>query len=141
MKNVYALQFTTSGRATISMRGSSNRVKFEYSYDGIDWSNWYLSTLTINSGDTLYIRGYNPRGLSHKNIKYCKFIIEGDNVSCSGNIMSLIDYENLPDVIPCDYCFYGLFENCTALTTAPKLPATELAKDCYLGMFAGTSLE
>ena len=65
MNNVYALQFTTSGRATISMRGSS-RVKLEYSYDNIDWSKWDLSALIINSGDTIYIRGYNPRGLSQK---------------------------------------------------------------------------
>ena len=142
MKNVYALQFTTSSRATISMRGSSKAVSFEYSYDGIDWSIWNLSALIINSGDTLYIRGNNPRGLSHKNIKYYKFIMEGGKVSCSGNIMSLIDYKNLPDAIPCDYCFFGLFESCTSLVNAPELPATTLTKWCYDGMFSGcTSLK
>ena len=105
MKNVYALQFTTSSRATISMRGSSKIVKLEYSYDGVDWIKWNFNSLSINSGDILYIRGYNPRGISHKNNKYYKFIMEGDNVSCSGNIMSLIDYKNLPNIIPCEYCF------------------------------------
>ena len=139
MKNVYALQFTTSSRATISMRGSSNDVSLEYSYDGIDWNEWDLNVLKINLGDKLYIRGNNPRGLSHKNVKHYKFIIEGGKVSCSGNIMSLIDYKNLPNIIPCDYCFCELFSGCAALTTAPELPATTLAKSCYNDMFYGCS--
>ena len=34
-----------------------------------------------------------------------------------------------------------MFEDCTALTTAPKLPATTLVKECYCRMFKGcTSL-
>ena len=37
--------------------------------------------------------------------------------------------------------FHGLFENCTALTTSPLLPATTLASGCYDSMFSGcTSL-
>ena len=126
-----------------------------------------MSGLTLNSGDELYIRGNNPSGFSSSIVNYYNFVIEGDKVSCSGNIMSLIDYENLPNIISCDYCFYGLFSGCTALTTAPELPAMtlaercyaymfsdcnsltakpelpaiELATDCYLGMFDGTSLE
>ena len=139
MKNVYALLFTTSTRASISMRGSSNDVSLEYSYDGIDWSEWDLSVLKINLGDKLYIRGNNPRGLSHKNVKHYKFIIEGGKVSCSGNIMSLIDYKNLPNIIPCDYCFCELFSGCAALTFAPELPAKKLAKCCYGHMFYGCS--
>ena len=38
-------------------------------------------------------------------------------------------------------CYYGMFEGCTSLTTAPKLPATTMATGCYRGMFEGcTSL-
>ena len=34
-----------------------------------------------------------------------------------------------------------MFWNCTSLTTAPELPATTLASECYSGMFNGcTSL-
>ena len=34
-----------------------------------------------------------------------------------------------------------MFKNCTSLTTAPELPATELISNCYIGMFEGcTSL-
>lgn len=36
-------------------------------------------------------------------------------------------------------CYYGMFEGCTSLTTAPELPATILADNCYYGMFNGCS--
>ena len=139
MKNVYALQFTTSGRATISMKDNyySKDLKLEYSYNGDDWDMWNLRGLNINSGDTLYIRGNNPGGFSHGTTKYSSFVMNGTSVSCSGNIMSLIDYRKKTlDTIPCDYCFYGLFENCTILTTAPELPAQRLTNFCYSKMFA-----
>ena len=146
--NIAAIKFLSEGTSTISLAktGSPSSVSLEYSNNGTDWSAWDLSGLTVNSGDTLFIRGNNPSGFNSynkdtKTYKYYKFIIKGDNVSCSGNIMSLIDYKNLPDVIPCDYCFYGLFENCDALITAPELPATKLTDKCYVFMFSGcTSL-
>ena len=38
-------------------------------------------------------------------------------------------------------CCYDMFEGCTSLTTAPELPATTLASNCYSNMFGGcTSL-
>ena len=33
------------------------------------------------------------------------------------------------------YCYRGMFNSCTSLTTAPALPATTLAEYCYNGMF------
>ena len=150
MNNINAIKFISEGASTISLVKVSNpkdySISLEYSYNGIDWSDWDLSALTLNSGDTLYIRGNNPDGFNSydkdtRTYKYYKFRIEGDKVSCSGNIMSLIDYKNLPDVIPCSYCFYGLFENCSLLTTAPELPSTKLTDRCYSFMFSGcTSL-
>ena len=141
MKNINALKFVSNGVSVISRTKNGNyrsthSILLEYSYNGTDWSDWDLNALTINSGDTLYIRGNNPAGFSCNDVFYM-FVIEGDNVSCSGNIMSLIDYDNLPDTIPCGICFYGLFENCTALTTAPELPAKKLTKFCYSYMFSG----
>ena len=53
----------------------------------------------------------------------------------SGNVMSLIDKTCKSVTIPTAYCFYGLFNSCTSLKTAPKLPATTLAKSCYAQMF------
>ena len=38
-------------------------------------------------------------------------------------------------------CYYGMFDGCENLTTAPELPATTLAEACYSYMFSGcTSL-
>ena len=146
MKTMNAIKFLSEGTSTISLIKKSDfksdyDISLEYSYDGVDWSKWDFSGLTINQGDALYIRGNNPNGFSSVPSAYYTFIIEGDNVSCSGNIMSLINYTNTPNIIPNDYCFYGLFENCTSLTTAPELPATKLTDKCYVFMFSGcTSL-
>ena len=141
MNTINAVKFISEGASIISLdkEGEPSSVSLEYSNNGTDWSTWDLSGLTVNSGDALYIRGNNPSGFNSSPEAYYTFVIEGDNVSCSGNIMSLIDYKNLLDVIPCDYCFYGLFSRCSALTTAPELPAMALADWCYSFMFYGCS--
>ena len=58
------------------------------------------------------------------------------------NCDKLISTENL--ILPqeiVNYCYRGMFEGCTTLTTAPVLPATTLARLCYQNMFKGcTSL-
>ena len=97
MENIYALQFTTSGRATISLAkiGSPSEVVLEYCYDrvGDEWYRRDLKNLIIESGDILYIRGFlNKEGFASSSSDYYTFKIEDNNVSCSGNIMSLIDY-------------------------------------------------
>ena len=146
MNNTNVIKFISEGISTVSLikKGdfiTSYNVSLEYSYNSVDWSTWDLSGLSINKDDTLYIRGNNLSSFSFSLETYYTFIIEGDKVSCSGNIMSLIDYKNMPSIIPCEYCFYGLFKDCTALTSAPELPATELTGSCYRYMFSGcTSL-
>ena len=61
-------------------------------------------------------------------------------VDCSGDIRTLIDYEN-HFVATNNARFMYLFKNCPQLTSAPKLPATDLADNCYFMMFGGcTSL-
>ena len=57
-------------------------------------------------------------------------------VTCSGDIRTLIDYEN-HFVATNNARFMYLFKNCTQLTSAPKLPATDLADNCYANMFEG----
>ena len=141
MNNINAIKFLSEGISTISLVKKCDfltdyNVSLEYSYNCNDWSNWDLSALTVNKGGTLYIRGNNPSSFSNICTHY-SFVIKGDKVSCSGNIMSLIDYKNLPDAIPCNYCFSELFSGCTALTTAPELPAKTLADGCYYQMFSG----
>ena len=58
----------------------------------------------------------------------------------SGANENLISAENLilPDVVG-DACYSHMFEKCTALTSAPVLPATTLKTTCYAAMFRGCS--
>ena len=63
-------------------------------------------------------------------------------VACTGDIRTLLDYENYETVQTSSAQFCSLFEGCKQLTSAPNLPATELYDYCYNSMFKGcTSLE
>lgn len=55
-------------------------------------------------------------------------------IGASGNISSMINYAPISPG-----CYAHLFRDCASLTTAPELPATELAKFCYYQMFYGCS--
>ena len=47
----------------------------------------------------------------------------------------------LPATTLANACYEYMFESCTSLTTAPELPATTLTQSCYINMFNGcTSL-
>lgn len=49
----------------------------------------------------------------------------------------LIDASNLllPATTLAEYCYRGMFSNCTSLTSAPALPATTLVTSCYSYIF------
>lgn len=145
---VKALKFTTEGEATIGLIVKSYAVpNFEISRDGETWETWnngskVYATQSISADSPLYVRGDNPNGISNASVyPFVSFTMSGDNVSCDGNIMHLLSYEDDLDTIPCGHCYSSLFVNCTNLVKAPKLPATALAYSCYYNMFSGcTSL-
>ena len=56
-------------------------------------------------------------------------------VACTGDIRTLLDYSNYKNVNTSQACFANLFNHCWVLTSAPDLPATELAFSCYANMF------
>ena len=57
------------------------------------------------------------------------------------NCTSLTIAPKLPATWLSSYCYQDMFKGCIALTTAPKLPATTLVPGCFQGMFSGcTSL-
>ena len=58
-------------------------------------------------------------------------------IAASGNIMTLLSDTDVPQEIPSNYCFYGLFKECASLISAPQLPATTLKDYCYSHMFDG----
>ena len=122
---------------------------FEYSVDNGEWIAIPAAGITeaIPFGGekgTLRLRGKNLNGTATGYYGMTAKIISFTNnvpVSCTGDIRTLLDYENYTTVSTADACFSKLFQNCSQLTSAPKLPATDLSMACYLSMFKGcTSL-
>ena len=111
--------------------------KVEYSTDKTTWTNLSTSkTITLaNVGDEVYVRISKRYNLSDTN--YTRFKMTG-KIAAYGNVMALLDYTDLNKSVR-EYGFFAMFQNCTALTKAPKLPATTLANSCYRYMFNGCS--
>ncbi|MCQ3907300.1 MAG: hypothetical protein MJ219_00625 [Mycoplasmoidaceae bacterium] len=95
--------------------------------------------IVLRAGDTIKFRGDNPKGFSYYNEDeddysyYSLFFGSDTDNPCgiiSGNIMSLLSKDNFQSLteIPCDGCFYSLFE-WSEISDASNLvlPATELA--------------
>ena len=143
----------------------------EYSTDTTTWSTWDGTEIS-SSGNSLYLRGTGNTKITGSSINY-RFVFTGTDslkIACEGNIENLLDYSTvmngnnpnmtincyrpmfngctslitapkLPATTLANYCYYGMFVDCTSLTTAPELPATTLANRCYTQMFYGcTSL-
>ena len=110
--------------------------KLEYSLNG---GTWYKLTSSGVSpagvkGGTIRLRGKSSKGTAESSTKYIRFATD-DPVGCIGDIRTLIDYENYATVSTADARFCHLF-NGGKLTSAPELPATQLATSCYAQMFS-----
>ena len=124
---------------------NDNNPDMKFSLDGEHWTDWAPNERIMleNVGDYVYVKGNNPDGFSYDDVYgdaggkgYTFFSMTG-SIAASGSVMSLVDETGESSVIPSPYCFSDLFYGCTALTSAPKLPATELKHSCYALMFHG----
>ena len=85
----------------------------------------------------LRLRGTNTNGTAinvsqNSNITFTNRTV---NVACTGDIRTLLNWEKYKTVDTKNAKFCYLFDGCSVLTSAPELPATTLAEDCYHGMF------
>ena len=117
---------------------------FEYSVGDGEWVNFRTTVESIPFGGnlgSLRLRGKSSKGTASSSSKYSKieFTTENSPVDCTGDIRTLIDYENYADVSTANAKFCSLFYLNTQLRTAPSLPATTLASYCYRQMFSGCS--
>ena len=143
---------------------------FEYSVGGGKWTRFTSTVSDVAFGGAngnLRLRGKSSKGTATKPKCYStiKFTTSNSPVQCTGDIRTLIDYENyatastenarfinlfknntqltsapeLPATTLADHCYEGMFRVCTSLATAPVLPATTLAASCYFSMFVGCS--
>lgn len=139
-------------------------VSLETSTDGFNWTSYTVDDVKTlsNVNDSIYFRA-GPAG----NIRFAGFTTGRNgtvtnnafyhfemfgSIEATGNILSLLNrdqskakMEEIPGVVAGQtsgsFTFFGLFYNCTALTTAPLLPSKNLTSHCYDCMFRGcTSL-
>ena len=109
----------------------------KYSLDGINWTSWDYTQISIPNGHWIYMKGNNPDGFNQSNTNY-RYFSMGGRIKASGSVMSLIDDgDGTLLTIPTTnyYCFSYLFSGCDALLTVPELPATKLYTRCYNHMF------
>ena len=145
---------------------------FEYSVGGGKWTK-FTSTISDENAvafggakGNLRLRGKSSKGTAVSDTNYSTISFGNTTaVSCTGDIRTLIDYKSyasantenarfcylfsgctalstapeLPAMTLADYCYYFMFNGCSSLTTAPELPAQTLKDRCYCYMFNGCS--
>lgn len=127
-----ALEASTIRPSAVNMASTSG-IKYRKN-DG----EWIAVTpgenISLSTGD--YIDYWNESTTFSLNPSdYVRFVMSG-KLAASGSVMSLLNFADACG----DFCFNNLFENCTALVTAPELPSTTLASYCYYHMFYRTGI-
>ena len=119
---------------------------FEYSVGGGKWTR-FTSTISYENAvafggakGNLRLRGKSSKGTAVSDTNYSTISFGNTTaVSCTGDIRTLIDYKSYASANTENARFCYLFSGCTALSTAPELPAMTLADYCYFFMFNGCS--
>ena len=137
------LTFTAEEATTLTLNqnGEIAPHKLLKSTDGVNWTKWEnpsTNGISLNAGESVYLKAYkdslwrtgtgdNPYNIFQSTSK----------IKCEGDIRSLVKPIALENY---SYFTRGLFNGCTSLTTAPKLPSTISTTRCYGGMFNGCKL-
>lgn len=139
--------FSANAEQGFKMTTSSSSYKItglQYSVGNGPWIyipiNGTSNAVTFGgSRGDLRLRGTNLKGTAIGPGSYSTISFTDDNVkvSCTGDIRTLLDFENYKTVDTSNARFCGLFRNCKQLTSAPELPAMILADYCYASMFLG----
>ena len=141
--------FTADGEQKFKMTTNDRSYtisRLEYSVNDGEWATVEAGTEVTFGGPhgDLRLRGTNTNGTASADDPYSTITFTDKNVkvACTGDIRTLLNWKNYSTVDTQNARFCKLFYGCTALTSAPDLPATTLANECYSRMFSGcTSLE
>lgn len=138
--------FTAAEAQTFKMTTTGNyKISgLEYSLDGNKWTAVEKNKEVEFGGAncSLRLRGFfNSEGTASSSNNYATITFKNDDVkvACTGDIRTLLDCISYKTVETKDAKFCNLFYDCTQLTSAPELPATQLASYCYFSMFNGCS--
>ena len=140
--------FTADGEQKFKMTTNDRSYTIsglQYSVNGGDWENVVVDKEVTFGGPhgDLRLRGTNTNGTATDMSQNSTITFTNPNVkvACTGDIRTLLNWKNYSTVDTQNARFSYLFQNCAALTSAPELPATKLARNCYYIMFGGcTSL-
>ena len=125
----YKMGDGTSSFEVAIMQGHVKGVK---DYTDIQFSTIDLTTkqvnVTLQDGESFLIqsRTHIPSVYNYLNFVITSFAPEFD-----GDVLGICNNQIE------QYACKSMFNNCTGLTTAPKLPATTLSHSCYIRMFSG----
>lgn len=134
--------FTANGEQKFKMTTNENYTisGLQYSVKNGKWQDVVANTEVTFGGEygDLRLRGTNPNGTAN-GYRTCSTITftKDAPVACTGDIRTLLDWNNYNKVETHYAKFCHLFSGCSVLTSAPELPATTLAEDCYERMFEG----
>lgn len=142
--------FTAESEQTFNMYCNNFPLEeneyFEYSVGGGEWVRFTVIVENIKFGGShgnLRLRGKSSKGTSLDGAYYgllysdIQFTTKNSPVDCTGDIRTLIDYENYANASTTNARFCKLFFRNEELRTAPSLPAQSLASRCYYAMFSG----
>lgn len=138
---------TAASKQTFVMKCAGNYTlpNLEFSVNNGTWQKVIADNPVEFGGadSSLRLRGKCSNGTATNENKYSTITFSNPTVKveCSGDIRTLIDYTAYETVATANCSFISLFQNCTALKSAPQLPAKALKESCYQQMFEGcTSL-
>ncbi len=113
----------------------------QYSVNNGKWENVVVDKEVTFGGTNgnLRLRGTNIKGTADGSDWYSTITFTDPtvDVACTGDIRTLLDWRIYNIVETNNAMFCSLFNGCSVLTSAPELPATKLAEDCYYQMFSG----
>ena len=137
------ITFTPKGEQVFKMTASTGYTisGLEYSVNYGEWTPVVKDSEVSFGGDKgdLRLRGKNENGTAKFNGGNATITFTNPDVkvACKGDIRTLLDWENYKTVNTQNARFSYLFKDCAVLTSAPELPATTLANNCYQYMFHG----
>jgi hypothetical protein len=158
-KDYFKIENATSVKPKWAVSGSA----LQYKIGSNDWVNCVSGTAISTGGNVIKFRGSGRNRLfTADNGNNNRWTFVGTGIVVSGNMMTLLDYQNPPDTLgdlALAYLFDGcttvvdagditlpamnpgnrgykrLFAACPNLTRAPALPATNVGPNCYRGLF------
>ena len=135
LEEIPYVTFTADAEQTLKYTGND----LQYSLDGTAFQPLAANTeIPFSDDGKLYLRGVkNWDGTIDDDIDCSISFTKEAHVACTGDIRTLIDFDNYEAVNTSGAYFKNLFKGCVQLTSAPELPATSLAPNCYESMFYG----